>query len=401
MTSRGRAALVLALVAFFVARLFGSKPLYPVAVGLLLAVLVGWLWVRLSTGPARLRRTAGTGDQYEGDDLWVEMRLEGGGSVPPPPVTLVERIGKLGELPTPLRRWYGFLVGSYILPSVPRGRYVVSDSRAVIEDPFGFARTEIPVPTPGALLVYPRLVVLDRLFADGGAGATDGRRLVLRRPTGFDFHSVREYEHGESLRRVHWPSTAKRGELMVKELEDAPRDEVAVVLDADARVVIGGSFDTQVRAAGSILDAHVRRGRRCVLVVNNAGRDGQRVHSLDGDRRLALDLLAAAEPDGRTALAALIADESGPAARSAELTVVTASSAPELVDALIRRVAGRRRAAVVFVDASSFAVAGASRQPVPGLLRLQAAGLPVAVLRAGDDLRAVLSGSELGAVADA
>ena len=45
--------------------------------------------------------------------------------------------------------------------------------------------------------------------------------------------SVREYERGESLRKVHWPTTARRGQLMVKELEDSPRDEIAVVLDAD------------------------------------------------------------------------------------------------------------------------------------------------------------------------
>ena len=69
--------------------------------------------------------------------------------------------------------------------------------------------------------------------------ALEGKRLLLRRTTGFDLHSVREYEQGESLRRVHWPSTAKRAQLMVKELEDAPRDEVAVVLDADASAVVG------------------------------------------------------------------------------------------------------------------------------------------------------------------
>src|SRR5439155_4188029 len=159
-----------------------------------------------------------------------------------------------------------------------------------IEDPFGLDRIEQPLSAPGALLIYPRLVELDRLFSESGRLGRDGRRLLLRRPAGFDLHSVREYERGESLRKVHWRSTAKRGQLMVKELEDSPRDDVAVVLDADPAAVVGESFEVQVRAAGSILLAHARRGRRSVLIVNTPRRAEQRIQSADGDWRSALDL---------------------------------------------------------------------------------------------------------------
>src|SRR5205823_14778080 len=133
---------------------------------------------------------------------------------------------------------------------------------------------------PGAArLVCPRLVDLAVLFSEAGRLRHGGRKLLLRRPTGYDLHSVREHAEGESLRAVHWPSTARRGRLMVKELEDAPRDEIAVLLDGDASAVVGESFDMQVRAAGSILRAHVRRGRRTVLVVNSLLREVQTVHS--------------------------------------------------------------------------------------------------------------------------
>ena len=67
---------------------------------------------------------------------------------------------------------------------------------------------------------------------------------------------------------------------MVKELEDEPRDEVAVVLDAVETAVAGAppdsSFDMQVRAAGSILQAYARRGRRAVLAINSAARETRR-----------------------------------------------------------------------------------------------------------------------------
>ena len=223
------------------------------------------------------------------------------------------------------------------------------------------------------MLVYPRLVDLDALFSDSGARALEGRRLLLRRPTGFDLHSVRDYEQGESLRRVHWPTTARRGHLMVKELEDAPRDETAVLLDGDAGAIVGvapdNTFELQVQAAGSILKAHAARGRRAALIVNCASRAYQRVHSFDGDWLRALEMLAAVEPDGPTPVAALLADEAGPASRALELTVVTASLTPRLAERLAQRVFQRHSATLVYVDPASFAPGGDATERDPGRRR--------------------------------
>ena len=199
---------------------------------------------------------------------------------------------------------------------------------------------------------------------------------------------------------MHWRSTAKRGELMVKELEDAPRDEVAIVLDGNATAVVGDSFDVQVRAAGSLLLAQARRGRRAVLMVNGAHRTVQRVHSYETDWRQAYDLLAAAEPDGDAPAAALLGDEGNSAARALELTVVTASLSPLLVERLLQRTLSQRRAALVFVDPASFGPNGEEPAPQPALLQLQAGGVPVAVIRSGDDLRAKLAGVTLSKAAD-
>ena len=401
MTKNGRLALALGVATYAAAWAFGSKPLYPIATGLLLVVLFAWASVRLAKKPMRLVRTTSAQEQLEGEDLRVHLELQPESRVLPVSVVLVEEMGRLGERRVPLRRGDRRLFGSYVLRSLPRGRYPFGEARALLEDPFGLEHAEVPLRAGGALLVYPRLVELDRLFSETGAHSPDGRRLLLRRPSGFELHSVREYEHGESLRKVHWRSTARRGQLMVKDLEDAPRDEVAVLLDAEASAVVGESFDVEVRAAGSILHAHVRRGRRSVLVVNSALAEAQRVHSSDGDWRLALELLAAVEPTGRSPLATLLAVEESPAARALDLVVVTARLAPELVDRLVQRVLARRRASLVYVDSASFANGAAPRRPEPALLRLQAAGVPVAVLRRGDDLAAGLGAPELPGAARA
>ncbi|HSB38691.1 MAG TPA: DUF58 domain-containing protein [Gaiellaceae bacterium] len=381
MTHRGRLALLLGGATYLGAWAFGSKVLYPVALGLPLAVLLAWLWTALANRPLQLRRTLPAGERLEGDDVAVEIQMASEQHLVPARWTLRERVGRLGERV--------LTVGSsgrtrYVLRGVPRGRYEFEETVAVIEDPFGLERVEQRLEAPGALLVYPRLVELERLFSDAGARSHDGRRLLLRRPSGFDLHSVREYEHGDSLRKVHWRSTARRAQLMVKELEDSPRDEVAVVLDADPEAVVGESFDVQVRAAGSLLLAHVRRGRRALLVINGPQREHRGIRSSEGDWRGALDLLAAVEPEPGPPLAALLADEGSSVGRALELAVVTSSLTPRLVERLVDRALRSGHVSLVFVDPASFADVGPT--PRPELLRLQAVGVAIAVVRRGDDL---------------
>jgi hypothetical protein len=110
------------------------------------------------------------------------------------------------------------------------------------------------------------------------------------------------------------------------------------------------------------------------------------VHA-EGDWRRALELLAGAEPDGRSGSVRLLTGDQNPAARALELVVVTARLEPGLVERLVQRSAARRTTALVWVDAASFN--GRPRQE-SALLRLAAAGLAVAVVRNGDDLRDVL-----------
>lgn len=332
-------------------------------------------WVRLSARPAHVRRHGAARDVFEGDDVEIELEVELTAPLAPPTLVALETPGRLGERSVVLtrteRRRFG---ASYALKQVPRGRYAFESVRLTIEDPFALARADLVQGERQALVVYPRLVELDRLFSEGGAHAQEGRRLLLRRPTGFDLHSVREHQRGESLRAVHWRSTARRGQLMVKELEDAPRDEVVVLLDG-----VPEEFDVAVRAAGSILQAHVRRGRRCVLVVNSAAREVQPA----GDWQRTLEVLAGAEPTATIPAFALLDADGGAAARALELVVVTARVDAPLVDRLVHRALTRRGAALVYIG-----------EREPQLLRIQAAGIPLAVVHPGDDLSAVLSLTE-------
>ena len=388
MTRRGWLTLLLGAATYVVAWLFGAKALYPVATGLVLAPLAAVAWVWLAAGPMRLQRRAGKGVLLEGGDVWVGLDVQPESRIPAAGIAITETIARFGDQVTTLSRTGTGYRGTYVLERVPRGRYVVEQARATVDDPFGLARMDVELDARGSLLVYPRLVPLDRLFSESGAHAQDGRRLLLRRPSGFDLHSVREYEQGESLRKVHWKTTARRGQLMVKELEDAPRDEIAVILDADASAVVEDSFDVQVRAAGSILRAHAAHNRRAVLAVNSAARPSVRVTSLDGDWLAALAVLAEAEADGTRPVVEMLSRESGPASRAVETVVITARLSGALATKLVQRSLAAQGISIVWVDSASFA--GRPTKVEPDLLRLQAAGVAVAVVRRGDSLAAVL-----------
>jgi uncharacterized protein (DUF58 family) len=399
MTERGRLVAALAAATYLAAWAFGTRALFPAALGLALAVGLAWSWVRLQSRPITLRRSLGHAEPVEGDDVPVVLEAT---LRPPAPGSLrvLDSIDRLGEQQVTLARHGDGLLGRYDLRAVPRGRYRFAGARAVFEDPFGLFRAESVAAGAGTLLVYPRLVELERLFSESGGAAQEGGSLLLRRMSGFDLHSVRDYQEGESLRKVHWRTTARRGRLMVKELEDAPHDEVAVLLDADARTVVGtapdSSFELQVRAAGSIVRVHALRGRRALLAVTSAPPEHRRVTSFDGEWQLARELLAAVEANGTEDVEAFVGRDSSAAAHATELVVVTTVLRPRLADALLQRAQAHRPASLVLVDGGSFREepGGPLREPL--LLRLQSSGVPVVVLRRGDDL-----GVKLGALQEA
>jgi uncharacterized protein (DUF58 family) len=396
-------ALVLGLGVTGAALAFGSRPLGVAGVGLLLAAIVARIWAALVRGPVSVVHAVDPAPATEGER--VRLRIEATRASRIPVGSLVARgsLGRLGSYECRLQGHGRTAAGKLYLGRLPRGRFRISDAQLVIGDYLGLESISIPVnPLGSTVTVHPRLVQLQALFSDAGRLGGSGRRLLLRRPAGFDFHSVREYTQGESLRRVHWPTTARRGQLMVKELEDTPRDTVAVLLDCDPAGACGeppdSSFDDAVRAAGSILKVYVARGRKASLLTTGTEGAGAQVSSLSEDFRAVLGVLAAAEPNARSRLPRWLAHEQRRTAQAGELVVVTANLEAVTVDALLA-VASRRLLSVVWIDSPSYA--GRPTRAAAGPLRLSALGIPVAVVRRGDDLASALDARRVEALARA
>ena len=384
-------ALLLGIGVTSAALLFGSQPLGVAGVGLLLAAGAARIWAGLVRGHVAVAHVPQPLPAIEGDRIRLEIVATRASRVPVGSAVVRGRLGRTGPFECQLQGHGRRAVGQLSLGRLPRGHFAVSETRLVLGDHLGLESVSLAVDSAGAaLVVYPRLVELETLFNDAGRLGGNGRRLLLHRPAGFDFHSVREYAQGESLRRVHWPTTARRGQLMVKELEDSPRDTVAVLLDGDPAGVAGeppsSSFDAAVRAAGSVLRAYIVRGRKAMLATTGKAAGVVRVSSLR-DFSAALGALAAAEPDALSGLERWLRHEQAPIANAGEIVVVTANLEQVSVDAILSA-AGRRLVSVVWIDAPSYA--GRPTRPATGPLRLSAAGIPVAVVRHGEDLSSAL-----------
>jgi uncharacterized protein (DUF58 family) len=399
--SKSHGGLALGAVALTAAVASGSRALGVVGVGFLLASGLTWLWTWFAESPASVACSISPAPATEGQRVRVAIEVRRASKLLLGSMTVRATLGRLGPRSSSLRSHGRVAYGAFDLERMPRGVYPIRDTEITLGDLLGLVAVSPPVTChPVTVVVRPRLVELDGLFSDAGRVGGDGRRLLLRRAAGFDFHSVREYEQGESLRRVHWPTSARRGQLMVKELEDTAHDGVVVVLDCDPAGAVGGSpgssFDVAVCAAGSILRAHATRGRLVTFASTGRGRPVVPVRSVASDLEGALDGLAAAEPDAPSGLARFLGGMQPSLASAGELVLVTATCDPAAFTAALA-LAGRRAVSLVWIDAASFAERPTRVEP--GVLRLAAHGIPTAVVRRGDELASVLSARAFEAVA--
>ncbi len=99
--------------------------------------------------------------------------------------------------------------------------------------PFGVAEVRRGIPATGRTVVYPRVVPVSPMaFLNGALGQGDEQARQLRRGGGREFLGLREYRPGDSMRHVHWPSTARTGSLMVREFEQDQAPRLGILVDA-------------------------------------------------------------------------------------------------------------------------------------------------------------------------
>ncbi|MDQ6875361.1 MAG: DUF58 domain-containing protein [Actinomycetota bacterium] len=157
-----------------------------------------------------------------------------------------------------------------------RGRYVIGPLSVRLADPFGLVELSRSFASFDTLTVTPVIHPLTPIRLGGEwAGGGDSRARSVS-PQGEDDATTREYRHGDDLRKVHWRSTARVGELMVRREEQPWQSRAAVALDTRAAAHRGdgpgSSFEWAVSAAASVA-VHLAGAGYSLRLLTDAGAD--------------------------------------------------------------------------------------------------------------------------------
>ena len=153
---------------------------------------------------------------------------------------------------------------SYPVRADVRGRYRVGPLSVRLTDPFGLVELTRSFASVDDLVVTPAVYPLPAVQLGGdwaGGGEAAARSVAV---SGSDDAATREYRHGDDLRKVHWRSTARVGELMVRREEQPYQSRATLLLDS--RTVAhrgdgpGSSFEWAVSAVASVAVALTRSG---------------------------------------------------------------------------------------------------------------------------------------------
>ncbi|MCS7207659.1 MAG: DUF58 domain-containing protein [Dehalococcoidia bacterium] len=380
------------------ALLFGLATGFPLfyrlvyALALVLGVGMVWAWLGLQGLRVEVRRRA-TRVQV-GEPFEERITITNRWVIPKGWLEVRERSDLPGHaggmaLSLPAR---GFRSWRVVTRAHRRGLYRLGPVEVRASDPFGlftFRRTFL---SPETLLVYPAVVSIPYfrvLAADlPGEGPLRQRSQALTPHAA----SVREYMQGDSLARVHWPTTARLGRLMVKEFDQGLGGDMWLLVDMHREVQAGQRSDASDEWAATIaasvahryLDAELSvgllaYGDREVVVPPKRGA---------GHLLRILEDLATVHAEGTTPLAQVLQREGGRFSHMSILVIITPSGDEEwplALDTLLRR--GVRLVTVLLEPRSFGHRAGAEKV----LERLAVLGVPTYLVQKGARLEQALA----------
>lgn len=274
-------------------------------------------------------------------------------------------------------------------PCYRRGEFTLGPITVASGDPFGLFRRTRRLETGGTVLVYPAITPLTsfgKLQGDLPGGITRQQRTQYTTPNA---SGVREYQPGDALSRIHWPSSVRQQRLMVKEFELDPLSDVWLLLDLDSEVQVGRDQESTEELAVSVaatLGSFFIDQEREVGVITQ-----KRVLPPDrGQRQLhkLLELLAVVHSESSQPLEEMVISEEARFARGATAVIITPSTDEGWLRAcrvLAARGAGVR---VVLLEASTF---GARQSPLLLVSSLTVMGVPTYLVKKGDDLARTLA----------
>lgn len=280
LTVRGRAFAAAGVTAVVCAVLMGQTSLARVGILLLVLPLVTSFFVGRSRYRLALVRTVHPQVVPAGQPAQVRLTITNEGRTPSGALLLEDQVPYvLGSRPRFVlsgisRGWRRDV--SYQVRSDVRGQFQIGPMSVRVSDPFGLVELGRAFRTTVPLTVTPRTVPLPTIPLGGGwTGSGDNRPRAFATGSAEDV-TVREYRLGDDLRRVHWRSSARTGELMVRREEQPWQSRATVFVDNRSRSHrghgIASSLEAAVSAAASVA-VHLSHRGFMVRLVTASGED--------------------------------------------------------------------------------------------------------------------------------
>ncbi len=231
-TTRGWAALGAGIALVILWVVFGEQLMLATGAFLIFAVLAGIAYVRSTVPKVAVTRRIIPYQVHDGDRAVVELSVTTSRRIAQ--AVVADEVSGLGtarfvanriEPQDPTQSHYEVLCR-------PRGIYAVGPATIRVRDPLALTEAGGTAGKTDRLVVFPAIEDLDGLPTGRGQDPTvNTSRANFAQIGGEDFFTLREYQHGDDLRKVHWPSTAKRNTLMIRQLEMPWQSRALILLD--------------------------------------------------------------------------------------------------------------------------------------------------------------------------
>ncbi|NDJ87466.1 MAG: DUF58 domain-containing protein [Chloroflexi bacterium] len=294
-------------------------------------------------------------------------------------------------------------------PCTRRGQFTLGPVTLSSGDPFGFFQSARHINATHQVMVFPPTVPIYEFATP--LGALSGGHAVRRRTYEVTPNAagIREYAPGDSLNRIHWKSSARRGKLMAKEFELDPLGDVWIFLDLSRHSLVaehsywGGADyvlspslrlppsteEYGIVAAASLAQHFLDQNRTVGFLTYSPHRDY--IAPDRGDRQFIdiLETLALARSETEVTLQQMLALEGHNLMRGTTLIVVSASLQTNWVAEAYAQTQRGLTVIAVVIDPSSFGLMGVDFELVQR--QIESAGVLVYPVRREDDLTAALS----------
>lgn len=236
-----------------VGRLFGLIELFVLGTCLVVLVILAVLTVVMARARIEIQRTFDPARPSVGETLDVEVILSA--SVGMASCQVVETVDGRAYLSlTPAKSWRDERSRtSYRLPLTHRGVVSLGPASIQIFDPFGIARIHRVLGTDQEVLVIPQSVAID-LPQPGlcrGNLIDQMQRELRNRSSNSEFHSIRDYQVGDDVRRVNWKASAKREDLVVNQYQSLSPIDLHLVIDNQTSRYRTEGFEVAISIATS------------------------------------------------------------------------------------------------------------------------------------------------------